>query len=246
MKRLIMVAALLAVVTALAPAEAAQEREAAAGPVTIDYSFWGNPVAIGVERDIIDAFHELQEDIRVAPVVSGHSDYHAMLLTQLAAGSGPDVMRVDSYSFQDFQGLNALRPIDELVERDGLDLSVYYQQGIEENTYEGRLYGLPWATSPLYMFVNLNAFERAGVEVPDFDWTVDDFEQIARELTTDDTYGFGIAFGTITSVLPFVWANGGDFFDEPRDRGCTHPLVRQRSDRHEDGIGGGNTQYAGR
>ena len=71
-------------------------------PVVIDYAFWGNPVAIGVERDIIDAYHASQDRVRVAPVVSGWGDYHTMLLTQMAGGSGPDVMRVDSYYFGEF------------------------------------------------------------------------------------------------------------------------------------------------
>lgn len=219
MKRHIVAAMMIVAIAGLVVAGGAQETAAdPTGPVTIDYSFWGNPVAIGVEQDIIDAYHARQDQVRVAPVVSGYGDYHAMLLTQLAAGSGPDVMRVDSYYFQDFQGLNALRAIDDLVERDGLDLSVYYQQGIEENTYQGDLYGLPWATSSLYMFLNLDVFEAAGVPVPDFDWTVDDFEEIARRLTGDGRYGYGIGLGTVSAVLPFIWAEGGDLFSPDRAR----------------------------
>jgi multiple sugar transport system substrate-binding protein len=194
-----------------------EEDAGAQGPVTIDYSFWGNPVAIGVEQDIIDAYIESQDRVRVAPVVSGYSDYHTMLLTQMAGGSGPDVMRIDSYYFEDFLALGALRAIDDLVERDDIDLSVYYQQGIEENTYQGVLYGLPWATSPLVMFINLDVFEQAGVDIPDFSWTMDDFVEIARQLTDEDTYGYGLGLGTVSAVLPFVWAEGGDLFDESRD-----------------------------
>ena len=199
-----------------------EETGAAEGPVTIDYSFWGNPVAIGVEREIIDAYHAMQDNVRIAPVVAGYSDYHTMLLTQMAGGSGPDVMRVDSYYFEDFLALGALRQIDDLVERDGVDLDAYYQQGIEENTYEGGLYGLPWGTAPLYMFINLDVFEEAGVDVPDFDWTVDEFVEIARELTDGDTYGYGLELNTVSVVLPFVWAQGGDLFNEERDTFTLH------------------------
>ncbi len=195
----------------------AQEEADPDEPVTIDYAFWGNPEAIGVERDIIDAFHDYQDEVRVSPVVSGYGDYHAMLLTQLAGGTGPDVMRVDSYYFADFLDLNALRAIDDLVERDNLDLSEYYAAGLEENMYEGTLYGLPWATAPLYMFINLDVFEERGVEVPDYDWNLEDFERIARQLSEGDGYGFGIQLGTVSTVLPFIWANGGDMFDESRD-----------------------------
>ena len=217
-KLLTILVSLLAVTGALFASGAGEPAAEQEGPVTIDYAFWGNPVAIGVARDIIDAYQAMQDDVRVAPVVSGYVDYHTMLLTQMAGGSGPDVMRIDSYYFEDFLSLGALRSIDELVERDGIDLSVYYQQGIVENTYEGSLYGLPWATSPLVMFVNLDVFEAAGVDVPSFDWTVDDFEEISRQLTDGTTYGYGMGLGTVSAVLPFVWAEGGDLFDEARDR----------------------------
>jgi multiple sugar transport system substrate-binding protein len=223
MKKLLLVSiALLVASGALFAAGAGEAEDATEGPVTIDYSFWGNPVSIGVERDIIDAYHDMQDDVRVAPVVAGYNDYHTMLLTQMAGGSGPDVLRVDSYYFEDFLSLGALQSIDDLIERDEIDLSVYYQQGIEENTYEGSLYGLPWATSPLYMFINLDVFEEAGVAVPDFDWTVDDFERIARELTDGDTYGYGLELNTVSVVLPFVWAQGGDLYNDARDTFTLH------------------------
>ncbi len=192
--------------------------EASEDGVTIDYAFWGNPEAIGVEQDIIEAYHTAQDEIRVSPLVSGYADYHSMLLTQLAGGTGPDVMRIDSYYFQDFVELNALQPIDEMIARDGLDVSGYYQQGIEENTFDGKLYGLPWATAPLYMFINLDVFDAAGVDLPDYDWTLEDFERIARELTGDGTYGYAIDMTPISMILPFVWANGGDIFSPDRQR----------------------------
>ena len=212
-------AVILAALLALPVFAAGQGQQAAAtGQVNINYAFWGNPDAIGVEQDIIDAYHQRQDQVRITPVVSGYSDYHAMLLTQLAAGAGPDVMRVDSYYFQDFISLNALRRLDDLVARDNIDLSVYYPQGIVENSFDGRLYGLPWGTSALYMFINLPMFEAAGIPVPDFTWTLDDFERIARELTRDGQYGFSQSFVGLNGILPFVWAEGGDLFDESRQR----------------------------
>ena len=56
---------------------------------TIRYAFWGNPAAIGVEQEIIDAFHEAHPDIRVVPIAVAYNDYHPRLLTQIAGGSRP-------------------------------------------------------------------------------------------------------------------------------------------------------------
>lgn len=187
------------------------------GPVTISYGFWGNPDAIGVEQEIIDAFEAQYPNIKVEPVVSGYGEYHTKMLTMLAGGQAPDVMRIDSYFFQDFTKMNAFRQIDDLVARDNLDLDAYYKQGIAENTYKGNLYGLPWGTAALYMLINLDVMEEANLELPDMDWTVDDFTEILKAFgDKDDVYGYATELNNIASLFPFVWANGGDIFSEDR------------------------------
>lgn len=216
-KLLILLLAVAIVPTAFAGG--GSERAASAtGALVIDYAFWGNPTAIGVEEDIINEYHASQSRIRIAPVVSGYTGYHDMLLTQLAGGSGPDVLRVDSYYFADFAELGALRPIDDLIARDNIDMGVYYQLGVIENTYEGQIYGLPWGTAPLYMFINLDMFEAAGIPVPANDWTLDDFERIARQLTSGNSFGWGMTTGNLSQVFPFIWAKGGDVFSSDRSR----------------------------
>ena len=134
MKRIILAFATLVLVASVAGAQA---------KTTIKYAFWGNPDAIGVEKDIIEEFEALNPSIAVEPVVSAYGDYHTKLLTMIAGGAAPDVMRVDSYYFNDFMKVGALRSIADLVAKDKLDLSSYYQQGIQECTYDGALYGLP-------------------------------------------------------------------------------------------------------
>jgi len=215
-RRVLVLVFVLFLTAGFAFAEGAQEEPDPDEPVTIDYGFWGNPLAIGVEEDIIDEFHATHDHIRVAPVAAGWGGYHDMLLTQLAAGSGPDVMRVDSYFATDYVELGAFRPIDDLIERDEIDLDAYYELGIEENTFDGQMYGLPWATAPLFMLVNLDVFEEAGVEVPDNDWTIDDFARKARALTSEDTYGYTTTTEGLTDILSFVWAKGGTLFNDDK------------------------------
>ncbi len=213
MKRLLATLAALALVASIAGAQA---------KTTIKYAFWGNPDAIGVEKDIIEEFESLNPGIKVEPIVSAYGDYHTKLLTMIAGGAAPDVMRVDSYYFDDFMKVGALKGIDDLVAKEKIDLSGYYQQGIEECTYNNKLYGLPWATSPLYMFVNLDVLEKAGVKMPSNDWSWDDFVAICKAVTkgsgADKVYGFAFEAGTISTILPWVWANGGDLFSADRSK----------------------------
>jgi len=100
----------------------------------------------------------------VEPVVSGYGDYHTMLLTRLAGGNAPDVMRVDSYYFFDFLQVNALRPIDDLITRDKIDTRIYYQQGIQENSSNGKALRSALGDVRLYMLINLKMIEGAGLK----------------------------------------------------------------------------------
>lgn len=213
MKRILFALAALVLFASIAGAQAT---------TTIKYAFWGNPDAIGVEKDIIDQFEAQNPSIKVETIVSAYGDYHTKLLTMIAGGAAPDVMRVDSYYFNDFMKVGALRDIGSLISKEKIDLSSYYQQGIEECTWNGKLYGLPWATSPLYMFINLDVIEKAGVKMPTNDWTWDDFYAICKAVSkgegADRIYGYAHDPATISTILPWIWANGGDLFNADKSK----------------------------
>lgn len=246
MKRSLLLVLGLVVVAALAFANGSKESGAASSnaPQTVKYSFWGNPDAIGVEDDILKAFAAKYPNIKIDPVVSGYTDYHTKLLTLIAGGAAPDVMRVDSYFFGDFLQAGALREIDDLVKRDNIDMSVYYPEGVEENTHDGKLYGLPWGTAPLYMMLNVKMFKDAGVPLPSMDWTWNDFVDLVKKFTkgsgADKQYGFAMNVTGLSSFLPFVWENGGDLFNKDRtqftlDQPAAYQAIQKLADLYQQG-----------
>lgn len=219
MKRTLLVLLGLVMILAAVGAQGAQEPQKS-GPVTLKYAFWGNPDAIGVEQDIIKAFEEKHPDIKIEPIVSGYSDYHTKLMTMIAGNMAPDVMRIDDYYFYDFIKLGAVESLSPYIQRDKIDLNLYPKMGIEEATVDGQIYGLPWGTAPLYMLLNLEVFEKAGVALPSLDWTTKDFERIVRSFNPqkDKVYGFAIDTNYLSSVLPHIWSKGGTLLSEDKSR----------------------------
>ena len=181
------------------------------GPITVKYAFWGNPDAIGVENEIIDEFEKTHPNIQIEPIVSAYEDYHEKLMTMIAGNMAPDVMRIDSYNFADFMTRGACQNLDQYIEKTNFDMNIYPVAAINEATVDGSVYALPWATAPLYTFLNINAFEKAGIDLPPLDWTVDDFVKICHEFKESgtDCYGYSSAV-FIEFFLPFIWANGGN------------------------------------
>jgi multiple sugar transport system substrate-binding protein len=216
-KKYVLILALLVSVAMVFPA--GQQQAPRTGPVTIRYAFWGNPDAIGVEQEIIDAFHAANPDIRVEAVVSPYGDYHTRLFTLIAGGTAPDVMRIDSYYIQDFVEAGVLLPLDNRIRQAGINLDDYYTQGILENRFNGQMWGLPWGTAPLFVMLNLDVFEQHGVPLPSLDWTIQDFERILRAFQpVPNVYGYALSFANISSFYPFIWGRGGDIFDETLTR----------------------------
>ncbi len=203
-----------------------------AGSVTIRYAFWGNPTALGVEEQILAAFHAQHPDIRVEPVVMPISDYRQGLLTLIAGGQAPDVMRIDSLYLYEFVDRGALLDVTDLIERDEVPLERYYQVGLEEVVVNGRYYGLPWGTAPYYLFVNVQMFRDAGLALPEWDWKWEDFVAAARRLSggsgLNRRYGYGMQY-LGPEWLSFVWSGGGDIFDPSGTRFTLHePAAVQR------------------
>lgn len=188
--------------------------------VTIKYAFWGNPLAIGVEEEILNEFHKEHPNIQVEPIAVAYADYHTKLLTMIAGGLAPDVMRIDSYYFADFMDTEALMPLDAYIQRDKIDLNLYYEVGLPDSMYNGKMYGLPWGTAPLYLAYNIKMFEEAGVDLPKVGWTWDDFIEAARSIAggkgIERKYAFGAPFTIISYILPFIWSAGGDLFNETK------------------------------
>lgn len=216
----VMLVALLLVGTVFANGTSEAKTEGKeAGPITIKYAFWGNPDAIGVEKEIIDAFEATHPNIKVEPVVSGYSDYHSKLMTMIAGGMAPDVMRIDSYYFADFTALDAVESLEPYIEKSDFDLSIYPVAAIKEATVDGKVSALPWSTAPLYFILNLNAFEKAGIPLPSYDWTVDEFYDIIRQFdgANSGCYGFAPNLDNIGNTLPLIWANGGNLLSEDRN-----------------------------
>ena len=198
------------------------ESAMAAQKVEIKYAFWGNPDAIGVEKDIIEAYEAAHPDGKVTPIAVDYGNYHSKLLVMIAGGQPPDVMRIDSFFFQDFMKARALKNITPLIRKDKLDLSKYYPAGLADCRSGSDYYGLPWGTAPNYMILNTKMFADAGIPLPPMNWTWKDFVSIARKLSMGSgetkQYGFVYSLYGLDFFLPFMWMEGEDLFDKTRTK----------------------------
>jgi multiple sugar transport system substrate-binding protein len=105
--------------------------------------------------------------------------------TQIASGDLPDVLEVQGLFAQPWIRQGAFASLDDYSEDDDFDVDEFYSAALDQFRWDGQLYGIPNIVAPDLVFLNLDMFEAAGVEPPSDDWTMDDLQSLALQLTLD-------------------------------------------------------------
>lgn len=165
---------------------------------------------------------EIKLDIRIS---SGHGGETPTELSKLAAGKNlPDVaMGVENFGYILSQGL--AYPLDNLYAADP-DKDNALQAGINNYTYNGHLYALPYRIQFNGLLVNMDLFDVKNLDTPDYDWTIEEFMSLAKEVTDNQYSGINIvASGDSTHELQTKLMGG--MMDDP------YQLYGYNMDTHE-------------
>ncbi len=145
------------------------------------------------------------------------SDYSKWISNKAVSGQLPDVFMVLSDDISVFSDVGILDSLNSYIEKDPeFDSSVYYSSSYETGNINGIQYTLPYESVPTFMFVNRTLLEENGIELPNKDWTWDDFYSICQELTKD-TDGDGVIdqYGECGYTWQHALAsNGGRLFND--------------------------------
>ena len=136
--------------------------------------------------EILSSFEELYPNIEVEfKIYSG--DLTTTLSAWATAKDLPDVvLSWDNLSYFAVQGW--LYPLDEFLEKD--DETQYINKtSLDSFAYEGKTYAVPAWIQFSTMVVNLDLIESLNMDVPDYDWTIEEFVELAKEATTKTTSG---------------------------------------------------------
>lgn len=186
--------------------------------VTIRFAVWGGTKEAEIWPEIARKFEERHKGIKVR-VEFWPGDYYAKLLTTLAAKDAPDCFYLTYERVPAFASKGALLPLDRFVKEDkAINLNDFFPQALSMFRWKGKLYGLPKGVHTLAVFVNLDLFRKAGLELPRRDWTWADYLRLAKALTKDtDGDGRPEIFGT--SIYPFdvaLYQSGVEIVDAKR------------------------------
>jgi ABC-type glycerol-3-phosphate transport system substrate-binding protein len=213
MKRMLLRTATLVVLTMLLCTALVSAQQTV--KLTIWHHWSGNRI------DMIDnMIKEFQKDypwIEIEQMFSSTSGAADRLGTLLVSGAAPEILMIRStYAFQ-FMQFGGFRPLNDLIERDGIRLNVFNQGDLRSFQLNGNTYALPSMSGSAWtnlMFYNKDMFNNAGLDPdrPPTTWT--EWRNASRRLHRVNDSGLITQGGTHIPALSVAAAwNGAEFWN---------------------------------
>lgn len=143
--------------------------------------------------------------------------FQEKLMTEAVSGSGT----YDNASWQEAWGpslMNYLVPLNEYIERDGIDLNDFPQAFLNACMMgTDKVYGLPFRGHFQTLFYRADIFEKLGLQPPKtWNEVIECGKLIEKETGLKGmSMNFAISVGqNLMNWYPILWGNGGDIFDE--------------------------------
>jgi multiple sugar transport system substrate-binding protein len=190
-------------------------------PVTIRMHHWGTPEQTALHEAEAARFKEIYPWITVEIEAVPVDQYFVKLLTDVAAGTAPDVIMCNASAQVDIL-TEIFIPLDDfmndprapLYKKDYLDSVWFY------NERDGKTWSIPIDFVTRSVYYNKDIFDAAGVPYPDNDWTWPEFVEIADQLTQDtdgdglvDIIGFDLSISGPHEWYMWFLSAGGDIVD---------------------------------
>lgn len=197
---------------AASKSEASSDASASAGGA-LTINIWDANQQAGIQEICDDWTAESGTAVKVE--VIDWDNYWTLLESAASGGTLADVFWMHSDYSQIYMENDILLDLTSYIEKDGIDMSQYYQDIVAMYTRsDGNIYALPKDHDTIALLYNKAVFDEAGVEYPTNDWTYEDMYEAAKaitENTPDDTYG--VAFNTSNDQdawYNYVYAYGGN------------------------------------
>jgi multiple sugar transport system substrate-binding protein len=191
----------------------------------ISYMTWGDESERQLYDRVLQDFMEINPKVKVNYIYTP-DDYYTKLQTMIAGNTTPDVFWLLQDRVVEFIKAGACEELDPWIQKfpeltnDLVDGLLKYGQ------FEGKTYSIPKDWEPIVMYLNEDLFKAANIALPTSDWTMDDYINLAKNLTivkngrvqqygaeVDNYWAFWMVFGGNYGGKWFQ--NGKSSFSDP-------------------------------
>lgn len=187
----------------------------------------------------VKTFNAMQDSIVVDAVAIPWTEHEKKVMTAILSGNPPDLMTQIS-PLPQWASRMALLPLDQFIERDQFDTTVFFPALWSEMKWQQRIFGLPSSTASYALFYNKKLFREAGLdpEQPPRTWA--EVRQYSEKLLRRDDqnriiqmgfipeYGVLPGHGDLPTAIVLAWQLGAKFlFDNGTRVSLSEPATVQ-------------------
>lgn len=197
---------------------------------TVSLVMWGNDARKEFFNGLLAPFTEetgINVEINLVPL----EEIVTKTSAQIAAGQSYDLVWLSEAMLPQFIATNNLEDLSALLEDEAYDFGDISPTLAANYIVDGKLFAVPWTSSPRVWFYNKDLIAQAGLTDPyelaaKGEWTYDKLYEYAEKISalSDSTYGFTIwnysSPNDWNILLDWTWSHGASFFDEAMTK-CT-------------------------
>ena len=155
-----------------------------AGAEDVTINVWG---FTGLVADAMNEIYTEQTGVAVSmsdigDAVFGDQKY----LTAVAAGTGPDTAVQNRHTFTQFAAKGLYADVTPRFDADGYTKAEFTPVQLEETSWGGNLYGLPWVTDVRYLYWNKEFYAEVGLDPDSPPTTWDELDEYSAMLNVKD------------------------------------------------------------
>lgn len=189
-------------------------------PITLRFqSLAWQEQSVAANREIVEQWNAQNPAIQVEYVQGDWGSVHDQLLTSFEGGDPPDIVHYEAAAIQVFAEGGYLADLDETLSDD-------FKAGIGEDIWATVQYddhgiiGVPFLLESRLPLANKTMLDEAGIAIPTAGdpWTWDEFQDVALQLTDEDTYGVAWPLASpANAMLNLSLSFGGTYLAEGED-----------------------------
>jgi multiple sugar transport system substrate-binding protein len=181
--------------------------------------FSTDPTVIQILNNTIQNIQAHHPGLKVVMDSIPYNDFEEKIVTQLVAGSAPDIVGTEASQFVDLYMRDAFVDLTPYFQKDGMDVKDYYPAIMNRFSPGGKIYAIPSDLAPIgLVYYNRKFFDEAGIPYPTSKWKwPTDYLAVCQKLVKKDASGKITRFAFIDpygiNAVNFVLSNGGYFMD---------------------------------
>ncbi|MCD8367649.1 MAG: sugar ABC transporter substrate-binding protein [Clostridiales bacterium] len=164
--------------------ETGNDDSGSAEEVTITWALWDYD-STAYWSALKEGYESTHEGVTIEVIDLGSTDYMTQLATQLAGGNSElDVVSIkDIPGYSNLINLGLLEAMNDNLAIDEADFNGVLEQLTAD---DGNYYAVPFRSDFWVLYYNKDIFDAAGIDYPTNDMTMEEYDALARELTSGE------------------------------------------------------------